>query len=375
VNLLNNFGQLARYLTDKPMMELDKQIALVQHWLSQHEGWLLVLDNVEPEVNWRAIWLDTMRGQVLLTSRASVIDEGVHSLDLDKMSVDDSRDMILRRVLKKQSLRNVDAADKDAAQALAILLDGLPLALSQACAYIQQTKCGIAAYVQLYEAEGYKLMRQRGKVSEHEHPEPVATTWKLSYQKLQAENPATIELLKLCAFLDADEIPEEIFSQEYESLAFNDMLGSIQNFSLLQRKTENKMLSMHRLVQADIRADLSPEQQQKYGLQAVRLLAAVFTYEPNNIDTWSKPERLLASSLKLSEWINQLQFEIEESSLLLNQLAFYLDEVKANYSQALPLYERSLAIFRSVFDDNHPSVKTVKSNYEGCLRDFEQDIV
>ncbi|WP_353571407.1 FxSxx-COOH system tetratricopeptide repeat protein [Candidatus Albibeggiatoa sp. nov. BB20] len=425
-NLISHFAQLAQRLTDEPVIELDKQFALVQRWLSQHRNWLLIVDNVEPEVSWRAILADSMRGQILLTSRAKVLDDRVKSIALEKMSVADSQNMILRQVLQKSSLRNIAEVDKNAARELAKLLDGLPLALSQACAYIQQTadQGGIANYVQLYKTDGYKLMKKRGKVTEHDHLEPVAITWKLSYQKLAKENPATIELLRVCAFLDADEIPEEIFLQGieylaedyralkfwqkwrnrlfgrfklawtderkliqlvgYDSLRFNDILSSIQQFSLLQRDATNNMLSMHRLVQDDIRADLTPEQQQDYGLRAVRLLAAVFHYDKHNLDTWSKPERLLASSLKISYWINQLQLEIEASGSLLNQLAFYLDEVKANYSQALPLYERSLAIWEKVLGEHHPDVAQSLNNlaelyrnqgkYEQALPLFEHSL-
>jgi len=78
-------------------------------------------------------------------------------------------------------------------------------------------------------------------------------------------------------------------------------------------------------------------------------------------------------ALQVSEWIDKLQLEVYDSSLLLNKIAFYLDTVKANYSQALPLYQRSLAILRAVFDENHPNVQTVKNNYERCLQAFEQN--
>jgi tetratricopeptide (TPR) repeat protein len=154
----------------------------------------------------------------------------------------------------------------------------------------------------------------------------------------------------------------------YDALEFNDILKNIYDFSLLQRDATNKILSMHRLVQEDIRADFTPIQQKEYALRAVRLLAAVFWYDTNDIETWSKPERLLASGLQVSKWIDELQLEVYESGLLLNQLAVYLDEVKANYSQALPLYERSLAIWEKVLGEHHPLVATSLNNLAGLYR-------
>ena len=42
--------------------------------------------------------------------------------------------------------------------------------------------------------------------------EPVATTWDLAFEKVRQANPAAVDLLRLCAFLAPDAIPEEIIS-------------------------------------------------------------------------------------------------------------------------------------------------------------------
>ncbi|WP_353571450.1 hypothetical protein [Candidatus Albibeggiatoa sp. nov. BB20] len=58
---ISNFAQLARHF-DESVHELDKQISLVQRCLSQQKNWLLVVDNVEPEVSWQAILSDMVQG-------------------------------------------------------------------------------------------------------------------------------------------------------------------------------------------------------------------------------------------------------------------------------------------------------------------------
>jgi hypothetical protein len=57
-----------------------------------------------------------------------------------------------------------------------------------------------------------ELLRRRG-VLPSDHPDPVATTWELSFEKIEQANPAAAELLRFCAFLHGDEIPEEVFSK------------------------------------------------------------------------------------------------------------------------------------------------------------------
>ena len=40
-----------------------------------------------------------------------------------------------------------------------------------------------------------------------DYPESVATTWLLSFQRVEAANPLAVELLQLCTFLAPDAIP------------------------------------------------------------------------------------------------------------------------------------------------------------------------
>jgi hypothetical protein len=54
-------------------------------------------------------------------------------------------------------------------------MDGLPLAIDQAGAYVEETSCGLTTYLDLYQKRGTALLARRGGVV-LDHPEPVATT-------------------------------------------------------------------------------------------------------------------------------------------------------------------------------------------------------
>ena len=86
-------------------------------------------------------------------------------------------------------------------------MDGLPLALDQAGAYIEETSCGLSGYLDLYQSYRSELLKRRGDLVS-DHPESVATTWDISFKKIEEANPAATELLRFCAFLHPDEIPE-----------------------------------------------------------------------------------------------------------------------------------------------------------------------
>jgi hypothetical protein len=84
-------------------------------------------------------------------------------------------------VLLNQSERE----NQEQAAAIVTALDGLPLALDQAGAYIEETRCGFAAYLNLYRTRRKELLLRRGRLPV-DHPEPVAATWSLSFQQIEA---------------------------------------------------------------------------------------------------------------------------------------------------------------------------------------------
>jgi hypothetical protein len=128
----------------------------------------------------------------------------------------------------------------------------------------------------LYRARKADLLRMRGDLID-DHPEPVATTWSLSFQRVEEKNPAA-ELLHFCAFLHPDSFPEEIIlygaasiSPALESLAKDPMaldkaIALLNAYSLLHRDSTAKTLSVHRLVQAMLQ-DTMDEQTRRYWVE------------------------------------------------------------------------------------------------------------
>jgi tetratricopeptide (TPR) repeat protein len=46
---------------------------------------------------------------------------------------------------------------------------------------------------------------------------------------------------------------------------------------------------------------------------------------------------------------------------------------QANNIEAKQFYEKALNVFQQVYDENHPHLQNCRSHYENFLRDFEQD--
>ena len=85
------------------------------------------------------------------------------------------------------------------------LLDGLPLAIAQASAYLRQSGISVAKYIQLYKQQWKSLMesQDRAGMPLRDYPDrSVWTTWMISYHAIRAKSMAAANLLLLWACLD-----------------------------------------------------------------------------------------------------------------------------------------------------------------------------
>jgi hypothetical protein len=119
-----------------------------------------------------------------------------------------------------------------------------PLALEQACAYMEAKGRSLVEYEQLFGTHQQELLR-RDPPSE-DYPATVATTWELAFQQIADASPAGSDLLHLCAFLAPDNIPRELLSSGAEHLpqpladtvadplAFDDAVELLRRYSLIE---------------------------------------------------------------------------------------------------------------------------------------------
>jgi hypothetical protein len=212
--LITSFVGLATLLNLPERQEQDqtKIVAAVKQWFTTHDGWLLIVDNAD-DLAVAGEFLPTGgKGHLLLTTRAHAIGPRASGIEVEKLDSQQGMLLLLRRanVLRLDaSLDDAPLADRTAAAAIVEEMDGLPLALDQAGAFIEETQSTVTDYLQRYRQRQDVLLQRRGGPGK-DHPEPVATTWSLSFERVEELNPLAAELLRCCAFLAPDAIPEQM---------------------------------------------------------------------------------------------------------------------------------------------------------------------
>ncbi len=383
-NLLSDFLSLAALLN---LPERDAQdqaitIAAIQHWMQHQAAWLLIFDNADDLTNVRDFLPPGYRGHILLTTRAQAMGRLAQRIDVEVMSPEVGALFLLRRagiLAPHATLNDVPRTERDLALELVRELGGLPLALDQAGAYMEESPYSLAGYVQLYKKERFALLKRRGGIIE-DHPEPVATTWRLSFEQVQQANAAAADLLRCCAFFDPDTIPEELILAGAEALgpilsplssnplALNEAMGTLWKYSLVRRNLDARIITLHRLVQAVLQDAMEHEEQRCWSERVVCAVQRVFPVRIE-IGAWQVCQRLLSQALTCAILIEQWDLRSVEAAQLLNQLAYYLRE-RARYLEAEAFYRRALMIREEVLGVDH--LDTAQSYYNLGRLYFDQ---
>lgn len=370
--LMSDYRMLA-HLFQLPEKDSSDQILLreaIKRWFHSRTNWLLVFDNVEDMEQLHVMLPDTSQGHILITTRSQIVGTLGFHIDLQKMEPAEGALFLLRRARLLPS----DASLEDAppsllaqANTLVELLDGLPLALDQAGAYIEETACSLSDYLERYATRRTTLLSTRGTLSNH-HPASVTTTLALTIQQVEQESPAGADLLRLCAFLHADAIPEALIIQagkhlgptlqpiSADSLLLDAVIRELRRFSLIYRDTEMRTLGIHRLVQAMLKDEMTEHDHKLWVERIIQTMIHIFPDYRNILSheahKQSGYQMLLPHVLSCTAHIGELKINSPEAAELLYRVAYYVQYL-GNHALAASLLLQAFDIAQQVFGKEH----------------------
>jgi tetratricopeptide (TPR) repeat protein len=343
---------------DGPTGEL---AAAVVAALASRQDWLVVFDNAQVPADLAGRLPGG--GHVLITSRNRQWGRVAVQLDLEEFTRAESVAFVIARSGRDEP---------DAAAELAEELGDLPLALAQAAAYIDTRAVTVGGYLDLYRDPALaRRLRDEGLESE-EYPASVARTWLLSLEQLTDESPAAVELLRLCAFLDPDDIDLELLAAGAAqtgpvlTAALGDRLeraetaGALARASLVTVPAQGR-LRVHRLVQAVTRDQLDEAQAAAWARRALGLVSAVFPGEPQDHTSWPVCASLAPHVESVATHAESYPDLAIERGRLLGMLGIYLS-ASAQFGTARATLERALVILEAVYGPDHPDVARALSN-------------
>ena len=347
-------------LPEKQEKEPRRVINAVTYWLTSHSDWLVIFDNVEDLELVKGVLPPARCGSLLFTSRRQALGFVAQTLDVEQMTPEEGIRFLLHRARLLDSevpLTSLTPEVVALAREVVAAMDGLPLALDQAGAYIEATRCGLADYLRLFQSAQLHLLDVRDASSDH--PLSVTRTFALAFEQLEYDNPAAAELLTVSAFLAPEAIPESFFiegaaylGKTFEVLAahpfeFQSTIKALLAYSLIQRNAGSRVVTIHRLVQVVLKGRLSEIEQSIWTRRVLRAVDQLFLRDKHQADYWRICEQLLPHALvcvSASEPWDEC--EVLHVALISHVATYFFN--RALYTQAEQLYLRALRIGEKV---------------------------
>ena len=360
------FTAVARKLPIQSGGEGDDVKESVRQYLSSEAAgpWLLVVDNADdgdvllgsadkpggisqylPESD-DSFTLFTTRSREVAVSVA-----GSDVVELDKMDPAEAVEFLENSLIRKDMV-----LDKTATTELLEELTYLPLAITQAAAYINIKQLPLAEYVELLHGTQQDIIDLMSKEFRDNTRYPgsqnaVATTWLVSFDQIRKSNNAAADLLSFISCIEPKGIPQLLLPNSESTAQLADAIGTLCTYAFLTRRGDSKVFDMHSLVHLATRIWI-----QREGLtattreKATRHLAAVFPdddYENRNV--WRE---YLPHALKVLQHSKEL--DIEEKSDLLFWVGRCL-KVDGRIKEAVRSLEEAWQWNTRHFTEYHPS--------------------
>ncbi|EED24533.1 kinesin, putative [Talaromyces stipitatus ATCC 10500] len=127
----------------------------------------------------------------------------------------------------------------------------LPLAIVQASAYMIQNGITLSTYLSLLQEQEQDAvdllseeLRDPGRYNDIQNP--VITTWLISFQQIQHQDPLAVDYLSFLACIDPRNVPQSLLPQPTSRKQKVDALGLLNAYSFTNG--QERHIDMHRLV-------------------------------------------------------------------------------------------------------------------------------
>ncbi|KAB5585425.1 P-loop containing nucleoside triphosphate hydrolase protein [Coniochaeta sp. 2T2.1] len=302
---------------------------IVCSWLASPRSgrWLMILDSADHddvfygddgsgqgEKSLASYLPQNANGSIIITTRdrslaSRLTGHDRHLITVGPMSEADAVTLLERK------LATLSDTDRLLAVDLVRSLDLVPLAISQAAAYIRKRQPRTS--LEKYLTEFRKGERRQTWLLQHEADDlrrdggasnSILTTWEISFEHIRRRRPSAAHLLSLMSFFDRQGIPEEVVSpskraylaklaklgKDCENDQFEDDVEVLRAYSLIGVDAEGDLFEMHGLVQLSTRRWLEATgQYRSLQLEFIERLAVAFPAVHLNTRKWVPCQRLL----------------------------------------------------------------------------------
>ncbi|BCR88831.1 uncharacterized protein ACHE_50029A [Aspergillus chevalieri] len=340
--------------------------------------WLLIFDNADDLDMWmkgsstasalKDFLPYNTQGHIIFTTRNRKLavklasSDVVHVRELDEKA---GMEYLERSLIEESLLHNHHAMITLLEQ-----LTFLPLAVTQAAAYMNGNGIGVSDYLLLLqeqEADVVELLSEDfgddGRYKDAQNP--VAITWLISFYQIQKLDKLASDYLSHMACVDPRNIPESFLPQPTSKKKMIDALGLLSAYSFITIQPGNGSITLHRLVHLATRNWMKKADQfTLYIRKTADRLSETFPHNDHtNRQLWREylPHALFLLGA------NEFQENQEQYVDYIENVGTCLDS-DGRYKEAEKLLVQVMEIRKQVLGPEHPSILTSMANLASTYR-------
>jgi len=323
--------------------------AFLEHLSS---AWLLVFDDAGERELLRPALPDPSKakGHVVVIARSPLGWEEESLFLVPPLCPLDS-ELLLWQNSGKGKMENLHGGEREALEEIIEELGSFPLALVQVGAYIAEEKGGsFADYLSRLKEQRDQFQRQEMQMLEKEDLGTIITC-KLSLAKLQRSFPESLPALHRSLFVAASDIPSSLITEEPS------LLAPLLRLRFLY-KTKSGTFCLHPLTHSLLREGLQESEKVVALEQVAAALYEEWASDDGSSATWETSKHLVPHA----EALVSLGVCNEKVAFLLYGLGSYYWSMEHNLPKAVECYQKSLAMRRKIYGEEHPSIAQSLSN-------------
>ncbi len=256
-----NIAEKNKFGNNKDYNEL---LSEIYHYFSNKKS-LFIFDNVENYQEFEEFLPKNLIGNtpvILVTSRFSHWKNILPVLPLNVFSDQEAIEFIKREL-------NIDIPQQDAKiKELVSLVQGLPLALQQAVAYITMQKkvdstFGIDSYIGYFKTNGEKILNfDFAEYSNDPYFKSVFIVWRITLdtiKNIKNIGEKALDILNIMGYLYPDNIKNDLFLNLYSSEEVSHAIHLLKSYSMINTGSQSDISVAHRLVQKVVRVNLEKD--------------------------------------------------------------------------------------------------------------------
>lgn len=350
--------------------------ALVKAALTKSQSrWLLIIDNIDDpelllggadEYDMREYLPSGPNGSILFTTRnhEAVVRLDIlleQTLELKEMSEAEALKMLSRAIKPKQM------QDVHSNMRLLELLAYLPLAIKQASAYMARTGLSTSKYLKYYRESDESQIKFLSEDFEDRHrygeiANPIATTWLISFGRIERNHPVAARCLKRICFLAEKDIPRSLFSYNGLEMEVDKAIGVLTSYAFIVERDDFEAYDIHRLVRLATLKWIGNERA-PFVQSAIGQLAQEYpSPEHKNRDQWIRLVPHAEAALSAS-----LQWSDRRTTAVVFSKVGKSYRLLGNFAAAVQMHRQALQLRTEELGPTHPDTMSSMNDLASVL--------